>query len=248
MYRDPFDQNLLAGSTLGHINNVRGAAWGRLPSWLLIRLCVGSSSVHLHKHYGPAHAPPEDLASHQPGAIPTSFCLKRDSSRTNVTGRGADQMAGLAGIPRLADLTPVAAEEGAAEGDPRPVYTWEGPSRYGTGVVRSYPPSHGGAPRLVGVLGGGAALGVWDTGIGAFLGAVQGLDTDEDIGTFVTYQRPSDGRPRVAGVYPRGELRIWDGDDFRLLHALGADTDLTHVACLAVYEEPTSGSTRFVSA
>jgi hypothetical protein len=32
-------------------------------------------------------------------------------------------MAGLVGTIRLADLTPVAGEGGAVEGDPRPVYT-----------------------------------------------------------------------------------------------------------------------------
>jgi hypothetical protein len=35
-------------------------------------------------------------------------------------------MAGLAGIVGLGDLTPVAAEAGAAKGGPRPVYTWTG--------------------------------------------------------------------------------------------------------------------------
>jgi hypothetical protein len=37
-------------------------------------------------------------------------------------------MAGLvSSTAGLANLTPVVAEAGAAEGDPRPVYTWEGP-------------------------------------------------------------------------------------------------------------------------
>jgi hypothetical protein len=58
-------------------------------------------------------------------------------------------MAGLVDITDLPDLTPVAAEAGAAEGDPRPVYTWAGPPVEGRSIVRSYPPSDGGAPRLV---------------------------------------------------------------------------------------------------
>jgi hypothetical protein len=82
-------------------------------------------------------------------------------------------MAGLVGTTRLADLTPVAAETGPAEGDPRPVYTWEGPGGSRLSLVRSYPPSDGGAPRLAaGVWRTGLAcfLGAWDTGTGAFLG------------------------------------------------------------------------------
>jgi hypothetical protein len=72
-------------------------------------------------------------------------------------------MAGLVGAAPLADLTPVAAETGAAEGDPQPVYTWEGPLDHTLATVRSYPPSNGGAPRLVAAGGVNADLGVWCT-------------------------------------------------------------------------------------
>jgi hypothetical protein len=88
-------------------------------------------------------------------------------------------MAGLAGTPRLPDLTPVDAEAGAAEGDPRPVNTWEAPSERELSLVQSYTPSDGEAPRLVATAAGGgpgAFMCVWDTGTGAFLGALQGPD------------------------------------------------------------------------
>jgi hypothetical protein len=60
-------------------------------------------------------------------------------------------MAGLADTTRLSDLMPVAAEAGPAlEGDPRPVYTWEGPPESALlSLVGSYSPSGGGVPRLV---------------------------------------------------------------------------------------------------
>jgi hypothetical protein len=83
-------------------------------------------------------------------------------------GRGAGLVGGTAG---LADLTPVkAAEARAAEGDPRPVYTWAGPPGTKMSLVRSYTPSHGGAPRLIAAANSRVSLGVWDTGTGAFLG------------------------------------------------------------------------------
>jgi hypothetical protein len=52
-------------------------------------------------------------------------------------------MAGLVGTVTLGDLTPVAAEAKAAEGDPRPVYTWAGPSGSEMNIVRSYTLSDG---------------------------------------------------------------------------------------------------------
>jgi hypothetical protein len=128
-------------------------------------------------------------------------------------------MAGSAGTITLPDLTPVAAEAGAAEGDPRPVYTWTGSSGRALGLVGSYSPSGGGAPRLVADVGAGAALGVWDTGTGACLGALQGPPGVKTVFSLLTYQRTSDGRPRVAAVFARGRLCIWDDDDLLLLHA-----------------------------
>jgi hypothetical protein len=165
-----------------------------------------------------------------------------------LTGGEADQhMAGLVGTVTLPDLTPLAAEAGAAEGDPRPVYKWVGPSHYGSlRLVRSYPPSGGGAPRLVADVGPGALLGVWDTGTGAFLGALTGPPgVKETVWSLVTYQRPSDGRPRVAAGSRGGQLCIWDGDDLRVLHSIQISPEGR--ARLAVYEEPTSGSTRLVN-
>jgi hypothetical protein len=174
-----------------------------------------------------------------------------------LAGKG-HEMAGLVGTVTLADLTPVAAEAGAAEGDPRPVYTWTGPPAGALGLVGSYLPSDGAAPRLVAASGEGAKwdpvpsssdfLGVWDTGTGAFLGALTGPPgVEETVWSLVTYQRPSDGRPRIAAGPGGGRLCIWDGDDLRLLHAVDSALEGHTVYCLAVYEDPTSGSTRLVS-
>jgi hypothetical protein len=112
-------------------------------------------------------------------------------------------MAGLVDTAFQPDLTPVVAEAGAVEGDPRPVYTWAGPPGSALGLVGSYTPSGGGAPRLVAALGAGATLSVWDTGTGAFLGALQGPGGGHGCRSLVTYQRPSDDRPRVAAVFGR---------------------------------------------
>jgi hypothetical protein len=157
-------------------------------------------------------------------------------------------MAGLVGTTALPNLTPVAAEAGAAEGDPRPVYTWEGYADELTrppemGLICSYTPSDGGAPRLVALVGDGYTLGVWDTGTGAFLGALE----PKSFSCLVTYKRPSDGRPRVAAGSRGGDLCIWDGDDFRVLHAIQTNLLRSAVSCLAVYEEPTSGRTRLIT-
>jgi WD40 repeat protein len=146
----------------------------------------------------------------------------------------------------MADLTPVAAEAGA-EGDPRPLYTWAGPWGTGHSLVCSYRPSNGGAPRLVVVAGDDVKLSVLDTGTGAFLGALQGPDPEHDPTSLLTYQRPSDGRPRIASGSNGGHLSIWDGDDLQVIHTLQVDPNQDYVGKLAVYEEPTSGSTRLVT-
>jgi hypothetical protein len=140
----------------------------------------------------------------------------------------------------MADLTPV-----AAEGDPRPVYKWTGAWGIELSLVRSYTPSDGGAPRLV-ATAGDLILGVWDTGTGAFLGALQGPEPEYESLSLVTYQRASDGRPRVAAGFDEG-LCVWDGDDLRLLHTIHTNSDQYYVGKLAVYEDPTSGSTRLVT-
>jgi WD40 repeat protein len=156
-------------------------------------------------------------------------------------------MAGLVGTTVLADLTPVAAEAGAAEGDPRPVYKWTSPSADEDSMVRSYTPSDGGAPRLVVAadVGSGADLCVWDTGTGALVQSLQG--PDRAVWSLLTYQRPSDGRPRVVASSDGGHLCIWDGDDMQLLHTITVSEEGDPVLGLAVYEEPTSGRVRLVT-
>jgi WD40 repeat protein len=155
-------------------------------------------------------------------------------------------MAGLVGTTVLPDLTPVAAEAGAAEGDPRPVYTWAGPPDRRLGAIRSYPPSGGGAPRLV-VLVDSRVFHVWDTGTGSFLQALRIPDYPHLWCSLLTYQRASDGRPRVAAGSFQGKLYIWDGDDFEVLHTIHTTTQPRALSCLAVYEETTSGRTRLVT-
>jgi hypothetical protein len=154
-------------------------------------------------------------------------------------------MAGLVGTTLLPDLTPVAAEAGVAEGAPRLVYTWA------RSLLRSYTPAEGGAPRLVATVSGGEDrywdfLGVWDTGTGAFLGALRGPEYGYGLRCVLIYRRRSDGRLRVAAGSDGGRLCIWDGDDLRLLDTMQTNEELSCV-CLAVYEEPTSGSTRLVT-
>jgi hypothetical protein len=66
----------------------------------------------------------------------------------------------------------------------------------------SYTPSEGGAPRLVATMPEelGNCLGVFDTGTGAFLHALEEAQPDADIYGLLTYQRHPDGRPRIAAV------------------------------------------------
>jgi hypothetical protein len=172
-------------------------------------------------------------------------------ARGMLLAGGADQhMAGLVGTMRLAGLTRLAAEAGAAEGDPRPVYTWEGTAGSELSLVRSYLPSDGGPPRLVADVGDKSVLGVWEIGTGAFLGALQGPGPPWQVAfaSLVTYQRSSDGRPRIAAGLNAGHLCIWDGDDLQVLHIIMTNPALrAPLDCLAVYEEPTSGRTRLVT-
>jgi hypothetical protein len=168
------------------------------------------------------------------------------SPLAGLAGKG-HHMAGLVDTITLPELTPlVAAEAGAAlESNPRLVYTWAGPPESALSLVSSYRPSDGGAPRLVADLG--AALGVWDTGTGAFLQALQAPGGGHGVRCLTTYQRASDGRPRVAAVFGRGRFGVWDGDGFQVLHVIKVDPEGRPVRCLAAYEDPTSGSTRLVS-
>jgi WD40 repeat protein len=157
-------------------------------------------------------------------------------------------MAGLFGTTLQPDLTPVAAEAGAVGGDPRPVYTWAGPHERDLSLVGSYTPSDGEAPRLVAAVGGGVFLDVWDTETGASVRGLQGRQGGLKFRCLLTYQRPSDGRPRIAAGAERGHLSIWDGDDLALAHHIVAGYEGRPVRCLAVYEEPISERTRLVSA
>jgi hypothetical protein len=91
-------------------------------------------------------------------------------------------------------------------------------------------------------------LHVYDTGTGALLRALEGPETNQDpTKNLVTYQRPSDGRPRIASGISDERLGIWDGDDFSVLHAIQTNDHGYHVQCVAVYVEPTSGRARLVS-
>jgi hypothetical protein len=156
-------------------------------------------------------------------------------------------MAELIATSHLPDLTPVAPEPGAAEGDPRPVYTCHEEGR-SPGPLRSYTPSGGGAPRLVtpANVDTTGCLGVWDSGSGAWLAALQ-APPSHSFESLVTYQRPSDGRPRVAAGSDQSHLCIFDGDDYTTLRVIETSPDRRPVPSLAVYEEPTSGRTRLVT-
>jgi hypothetical protein len=102
----------------------------------------------------------------------------------------------------------------------------------------------------VAILDGGRdrfwALGVWDTGTGAFLGALESSPRNEVLGSLLTYQRASDGRTSIAAG-TTGHLCIWDGDDYRMRHSLLTHPTGYSVRLLAVYEEPTGKRTRLVS-
>jgi hypothetical protein len=157
-------------------------------------------------------------------------------------------MAGLVDITVPEDLRPVAAEAGAAEGDPGPVYTWTGPLGRETGLVRSYVPSDGGAPRLVADVGADVLrLCVWDSGTGALVRELRAPECSPVCRGLVTYQRRPDDRPRIAAVSDGGDMCIWDGDDLQVLHTFETHPGVPAVRCLAVYEEPISGRARLVT-
>jgi WD40 repeat protein len=96
-------------------------------------------------------------------------------------------------------------------------------------------------------MGDGASLRVWETGTGALLRALECRGPHNDICSLLTYQRASDGRPRIAAGSHGGQLCIWDGDDFRVLHNVEVSPGGHALRLLAVYEEPTSGRTRLVT-
>jgi hypothetical protein len=108
------------------------------------------------------------------------------------------------------------------------------------------PPSDGGAPRLVAVVGDARVLAVWCTGTGELLGALPCLEPAREFTSLVTYQRPSGGT-RIAAGLDGGHLCCWDGDDLQVVHAVEAGPGGAAFLCLAVYEEPTSGRTRLVT-
>jgi WD40 repeat protein len=162
-------------------------------------------------------------------------------------------MTELAGPGPLLELTPVAPDP-EARGDDEPNLVFTGQAQKGSGkayqFLRSYTPSDGGAPRLVvdGDMGALPCLCVYDTGTGALLRTLEAPDLDHWFSCLVTYQRPSDGRPRIAAGSRGGILCIWDGDDFQVLRTVQTNPGRLPVSYLAVYEEPTGGRTRLVSA
>jgi hypothetical protein len=165
-------------------------------------------------------------------------------------------MAGLAETIQLPDLTVAAPVEGAAEGGPRPLFTFacrvaRAPQCIS---VRSYTPFNGGRLRLLAIVAKdeGSCMGVWDTGTGAFLQALRDPDLTDKFTCIVAYPQRPDGRYAVAAGSNGGRICAWDGDDFRRLFCL--DTNPTErdreasVSYLVAYEEPASGRVRLVSA
>jgi hypothetical protein len=155
----------------------------------------------------------------------------------------------IAETTHLPDLTPVAPEAAWAEGDPRPIYTCQVTTAHRISTVESYAPSDGSAPRLMANLGMGQdrCVGVWDTGTGAFVRALHGPHSGQEFWSLTTYQRPSDGRPRVAAGSARGHLCVWDGDDFSALHTIETNPEGRSLAKMVVYEDPATGRTRLVT-
>jgi hypothetical protein len=157
--------------------------------------------------------------------------------------QGKGEMAELLDAVRTPDLTPVAPEVERAEGEPRPVFTWQAdaaathPCRF----FRSSIPSTGGAPRLIVDLhpeGGDRCVGAWDTETGALLHMLPCECT-----SLVTYQRPSDGRARIAAGTIHGRVLVLDGDDFCLLSTSTRDGEGGAILRLVAYHEPKNGGT-----
>jgi hypothetical protein len=81
------------------------------------------------------------------------------------------------------------------------VYTLQAETGRTCSCLGSYTPSDGGAIRLVTIfsLGTDVCPGVWETGTGAFLGPLQGVQRGgQESWSLLTYQRSSDRRPRIA--------------------------------------------------
>jgi hypothetical protein len=158
-------------------------------------------------------------------------------------------MAGLVAPTRLPDLMRAAPD--GTEGDVYLSQVWtcavdeEEGLRPSVGSLGSYTPSDGDAPRLVARVSCGR-LGVWDTGSGEFLRVLQGSRPEQAVTSFLAYQRPSDGAPRVAAV-EGDRLHLWNGDDFQVLHILPMHADAHTQIVMMVYEEPTGRWTRLVT-
>jgi hypothetical protein len=194
-------------------------------------------------------------------AIPSHSFVGRGQPEPNATillmmadNNGDDRhMAADQSGSGLLNLTRVAAREAKGEtGSPDLIYTLQADTRRTCNCLGSYIPSHGSATRLVATFTlspSDFCPGVWDTGTGAFLGALWGaqIDDDYEFWSLITYQRSSDRRPRVAAGTQGGRLCIWDGDDLRILHETEFNRLGDVVQHLAVYEERT-GRTRLVSA
>jgi hypothetical protein len=155
----------------------------------------------------------------------------------------------IAETTRLPDLTPVAPEAGLVEGVPRRIYTCQVTTAHRISTLGAYTPSDGSAPRLTAnlTLGQDRCVGVWDTGTGAFVRALHGPQRGQEFWSLTTYQRPSDGRPRIAAGSARGHLCVWDGDDFSALHTIETNPEGRSLAKIVVYEDPNTGRTRLVT-
>jgi hypothetical protein len=170
-------------------------------------------------------------------------------------------MAGGVAPVRLADLTRVVPKATIATGEPGPLFTWLGPFSYTVDQeLASYPPSDGAPPRLIAMFQfkdpksgrldrlETCCLGVWDSDTGAFLRALQSSQPKQCFRRCITYQRPSDGRPRIAaGGLHDGVLCIWDGDDYSILYEIMTAPERAGIRCLMACEEPLSGSLRLVT-
>jgi WD40 repeat protein len=106
-------------------------------------------------------------------------------------------------------------------------------------------PSATGPPQACVVLCVGYAgiLETWDTNLGEHL---HSLGHTCAITCLATYTLPPEDRPRIASTDEKGNLRLWDGEDGRLVADQIAHP-YHHCNDLGVYYEPTEGRPRLVT-